>query len=200
MKIIEFFRPRRNGGSTLHRKVVIREQLTEILLLIPAFGTMMLTYFGISVTMLETGATVVQKGQALTFAIAVGIFAWLGWFYLFGLIYRLTGMRLAATLLAGTISVGTLAAIDAPFNMLAIAGGSAVQMSLSDTTAVYEEKTSSASRATRNSTSSCATPSRLVARGSSASTSASRTRPRASSSRRSLPPRASSSASRTGDR
>ena len=140
MKIIQLFRPRRNGGSTLHRKVVIRERLTEILLLIPAFGTMMLTYFGISVTMLETGATVVQKGQALTFAIAVGIFAWLGWFFLFGLIYRLTGARLAATLIAGTISVGTLAAIDAPFNMLAIAGGSAVQMSLSDTTAVYEEK------------------------------------------------------------
>lgn len=141
MNVLPFFRRQpRYPRNELHRKVVIRERLTEILLLIPAFGTMMLTYFGISVTMLETGATVVQKGQALTFAIAIGVFAWLGWFFLFGLIYRLTGARLAATLIAGTISVGTLAAIDAPFNMLAIAGGSAVQMSLSDTTAVYEEK------------------------------------------------------------
>lgn len=131
---------RQQDRSELSIKALFRERLTEILLVIPALGTTMLTFYGISVTMEETGATIVQKGQALAFSITIGIFAWLGWFYLFGLIYRLSGRRLAAALSAATVYVGTLAAIDAPFNMLALAGGAAVQMSLADTAATYETK------------------------------------------------------------
>lgn len=133
-------RPRMTNRAVLYVKTVFREHLTEILLLIPAIATTMLTYYGISVPMGETGATVVQKGQALAFSISIGIFAWLGWFYSFGLLYRLRGSRLASALAAVVVYVGVLAAIDAPFNMMAIAGGSAVQMSIGDTAGSYEIK------------------------------------------------------------
>jgi hypothetical protein len=126
--------------ASLRRKVGFREHMTEILLMIPSLGTMMLTYYGISVTMEETGATLVQKGQALAFSLCIGVFAWLGWFFAFGLIYHLRGRRLASALSALVVFVGTLAAIDAPFNMMALSGGTAVQMSLADTTSAYEEK------------------------------------------------------------
>lgn len=124
----------------LRGRTVLREHLTEILLMPPSCATMMLTYYGLSVTMGETGATFVQKGQALAVALSIGVFAWLGWFYLFGLIYRLRGTRLAVALSAASLYVGTLAAIDAPFNMMAIAGGTAVQMSLDDVTASAERR------------------------------------------------------------
>jgi hypothetical protein len=124
----------------LFQRLTVRELLTAILLMIPSAATTMLTYFGVSVPMAELGGTVVDKGQALAFSLTIGVFAWLGWFYLFGLLYWLKGRRLGASLAAGVFFVTTLAAIDAPFNMLALGGGPAVQMSLVDTTRHYETR------------------------------------------------------------
>lgn len=134
----------RSGATRLHveptlaDKIAQREHLTAILLTIPSAGIAVLTYYGVSLPLTETGSTIVQKGQAVGFALTLGVLAWLGWFYLFGLIYRLTGARLRGALIAGGVMIGTIAAIDAPFNMLALAGGPAAQMSLVDMAHAYE--------------------------------------------------------------
>jgi hypothetical protein len=124
--------------AVLFRKVTLRETLTGILLLIPATSSAMLTYYGISIPLTEQGGTVVAKGQALAFAITMATFSWLGWFYLFGLIYSMRKLRLTAGLVAGSVLIGTFSFIDAPFNMLALGGGSAVQLTLVDTAEYYE--------------------------------------------------------------
>lgn len=131
---------RKSHASILSRKVTFRETLTAILLMIPSTATVMLTYYGVSVPMTELGGDIVQKGQALAFALTIGIFAYLTWLYLFGLLYRMRRMRLTTALVAGVISVISIALIDAPFNMLALGGGSAVQMTLVDTTDAYESR------------------------------------------------------------
>lgn len=129
----------RSNRNVLSRKVSYREVLTGILLMIPSAATTMLTFYGVSEPLAEQGGDIVQKGQALAFSLTIGVFSWLGWFYLFGLIYRLRGRRLAAALAAGTFFISLVALIDAPFNMLALGGGSAVQMTIVDTTRAYEE-------------------------------------------------------------
>lgn len=129
---------RRTESNLLTRKVGFREALTAILLMIPSAATMMLTYYGVSGPLAEQGGGVVQQGQALAFAMTIGIFSWLGWFYLFGLLYRLHGKRLFTSMVAGTFFIFSIAAIDAPFNMLALGGGSAVQMTIADTAEYYE--------------------------------------------------------------
>lgn len=121
-------------------KVTFREVLTAILLMVPSAATTMLTYYGVSLPLSEQGGTILEKGQALAFAGTVGTFSWLGWFYLYGLLYRLRGKRLVASLVAGSIFVGSITAIDAPFNMLALGGGSAVQLTLVDTAVHYEAR------------------------------------------------------------
>lgn len=126
--------------SVLHTKYTFREVLAAILLMIPSAGTMLLTYFGISMSLGETGTGVVEKGLALAFSLSIGIFAWIGWFYLFGLLYHLKGTRLASSIAAGIIYISTLAAIDAPFNMLALSGAAATQISLVDTADSYESR------------------------------------------------------------
>ena len=126
--------------SVLGSKITSREILTSILLMIPAVATTMLTYFGVSEPLPEQGGTIVEKGQALGFAVTVGIFAWLGWFYLFGVLYYLTGPRLRSALLAGVVYILSVAAIDAPFNMLALGGGTAVQLTIADTADHYEAR------------------------------------------------------------
>lgn len=126
-------------ANILIRKVGYREVLTAILLMIPSAATTMLTYYGVSEPMSEQGGGIVQKGQALAFAVTIGVFSWLGWFYLFGLLYRLHGQRLRMALAAGTFFVASIAAIDAPFNMLALGGGTAVQMTLLDSAESYED-------------------------------------------------------------
>lgn len=126
--------------TLLLAKVTQREVMTGILLLIPAVATTMLTYFGTAVPLEEQGGGIVSKGQALAFAITIGIFSWLGWFYGFGILYRLSGIRLRAALTAGIIYLAMIVAIDSPFNMIALAGGSAVQMSISDTAVYYETR------------------------------------------------------------
>lgn len=133
-------------APTLFRKVTFRESLTSILLAIPSAATTMLTYYGVSGPLEEVGGTFVQKAQALGFAITIGVYAWLTWSYLFGLTYRLSGRQLRNALIAGGVMVSAIAAIDAPFNMLALAGDRATQMSLVDVTGRYEEQRSSASR------------------------------------------------------
>jgi len=127
-------------GQTLFNKVTFREGLTGILLMIPAASSTMLTYYGISVPLTEQGGTMIAKGQALAFAITMGTFSWLGWFYLFGLLYRMRKFRLTAAMMAGIVYVSTFSFIDAPFNMLALGGGSGVQMTLVDTATHYEER------------------------------------------------------------
>lgn len=127
-------------GKTLFGKVSFRETLTGILLMIPAASSAMLTYYGISGSLTEQGGTIVAKGQALAFALTMGTFSWLGWFYLFGLLYRMRKLRLTSALLAGIIYVGTFSFIDAPFNMLALGGGSGVQLTLVDTAEYYEDR------------------------------------------------------------
>lgn len=129
---------RHTESNLLTRKVGFREVLTAILLMIPSAATMMLTYYGVSGPLAEQGGGVVQQGQALAFAMTIGIFSWLGWFYLFGLLYRLHGKRLLTSLAAGTFFIFSIAAIDAPFNMLALGGGSAVQMTIADTAEYFE--------------------------------------------------------------
>ena len=126
--------------SVLGSKITSREILTSILLMIPAVATTMLTYFGVSEPLSEQGGTIVEKGQALGFAVTVGIFAWLGWFYLFGVLYYLTGPRLRSALLAGVVYILSVAAIDAPFNMLALGGDTAVQLTIADTADHYEAR------------------------------------------------------------
>lgn len=115
-----------------------REVQTTILLACASAGTVMLTYFGVSGPMTEAGDGVVHKGQALAFAFTIGIFSFLGWEYTFKIVHRLRGRRLAAALMACTIYIGGIAAIDAPFNMLALGGDQAVQYSLVDTLQSYE--------------------------------------------------------------
>jgi hypothetical protein len=108
--------------------------------MISSAGTTVLTYYGVSGPLTETGSTIIQKGQAVGFALTIGVFIWLAWYYLFGLIHRLEGKQLRNALIAGAMMVGTIAAIDAPFNMLALAGGPAAQMSLVDVAHVYEQR------------------------------------------------------------
>lgn len=124
--------------KVLAGKITFRETITGILLMIPAASTTMLTYFGVSIPLTEQGGDIIAKGQALAFAITIGTFSWLGWFYLFGLIYRMRKLRLTSTLMAGIVYVGVLAAVDMPFNTLALAGGSGVQLTMVDTARYYE--------------------------------------------------------------
>lgn len=139
--------------QVLSEKVANKECYTSILLAIPSAGSMLLTYYGVSVPLMESGATLIQKGQALAFAATVGLYSWITWNYLFGLVYRLSGRQLRTALLAGGIMVSLMAGIDAPFNMLALSGSRASQMSLVDVAKAYEgrgaatvERTTIASR------------------------------------------------------
>lgn len=127
-------------SSPLDERIQFVERLTAILLMIPSAGSAVLTYYGVAGPLTETGSTAIQKGQAVGFALAIGVFIWLGWFYLFGLIHRLDGARLRLALLAGGVMVGAIAVIDAPFNMLALAGGPAAQMSLVTMAHGYEQR------------------------------------------------------------
>lgn len=119
--------------------VDFNELKATILLVIASAGTAMLTYFGVSVPMSELGGGLLQKGQSLAFAITIGVFSYLGWMYSYSVLPYLRGWRLfggAAALLA---YVSIIACIDAPFNMVALGGGTGVQMSL-DTTAKHHEQ------------------------------------------------------------
>ncbi len=127
-------------GSVLHQKIAYRELLTAILLMIPSAGAMMLTYFGVLGSLGETGNGHTEKGQALIFSLSIGVFAWLGWFYLYGVLMYLRGWLLTAALAAGIFYVGLLSAIDAPMNMMALAGATATKISLVATADAYEER------------------------------------------------------------
>lgn len=126
--------------SALEELISFSERLTAILLMIPSAGAAVLTYYGVAGPLTETGSTAIQKGQAVGFALAIGVFIWLAWFYLFGLIHRLEGRELRNALIAGGLMVGSIALIDAPFNMLALAGGPAAQMSLVSMAHSYEQR------------------------------------------------------------
>lgn len=72
--IHRWLRSKRSNSSILFKKVTFREMLTGILLMIPSTATVMLTYYGVSVPLTELGGDIVQKGQALAFAITIGVF------------------------------------------------------------------------------------------------------------------------------
>lgn len=131
-------RARPTRSETIAERVAERETITTILLTVASAGTVMLTYFGVAGPMSEQGAGLIQKGEALAFAVVIGIFSWLGWHYLFGLAPQLKGARLAAAIAAAALYIGGIAGVDAQFNMLALGGDHAVQLSLADTTRAYE--------------------------------------------------------------
>lgn len=128
---------RKEPGFT-RQNIGSRETLTTILLTVISATSVMLTYFGVSNGFSEQGATLVQKGQSLAFALSFGVLSWLGWYYLFGLVFRLTGKRLMVGLTTAFVYISSVAAVDAPFNMEALGGGQAVQFSLVDTAKHYE--------------------------------------------------------------
>lgn len=115
-----------------------RELIAAILLIVPSAAAMLLTYRGTLMLMAEHGEGLMQKGEALIFALAMGVLVFLGWAYLFAMVHWLRGRRLAGALAAGGIYVTIVASVDAPFNMLSLGGGAAVQMSLVDTATAYE--------------------------------------------------------------
>lgn len=123
----------------LGKRILVREIITAILLMIASAGTMLLTYSGVSMPLSESGAGIIPKGHALSFSILIGVLSWLGWSYIFGILHWLTGKRLALALSAGAIYVLFIAAIDAQFNMLALAGSQGVQRSLVATADSYEQ-------------------------------------------------------------
>lgn len=116
------------------------EAMGTILLLIASAATLMLTYFGVSEPLSEQGGGLVAKGQALVFATTIGVFSALGWVYSNSILPRLSGRRLWAAIIAGVSYLAIIACIDAPFNMQALGGGAAMQMSLTNTVAHYEER------------------------------------------------------------
>lgn len=130
----------------LFRRLAHSEKLTATLLLVPAAGSFLLTYLGVADGMSEGGETIAIRATAILFAASVGILSWLIWFFLFIFAPRLRGRRLAVTLSSGFLFSGALAGIDAPFIMVAIAGDHAVQMSLVEISAAYEQRTREALR------------------------------------------------------
>lgn len=140
--------PRRRPGKAaeLVRRILDREHLTDILLIVPSCGTMLLTYLGIAEGMAEGGAGAFQKAQAVLFSASIGISIWVVWHWLFGLARFLAGQNLRVVLTAGGISVVGFAVVDAPFNMQGLAGSLAVQLSIADTASSYDARSDSASR------------------------------------------------------
>lgn len=132
----------------LSRRVGHRDTLTGVLLMIPSVATTSLTYFGISEPLQEAGLGLVSKGQALAFAVTIGVFSWLGWFYAFGLLYRLHGPRLRQALLAACSFLAMIVLIDAPFNMAALGGSTGVQLSIAKTAKHYETRKNTVFRET----------------------------------------------------
>lgn len=124
----------------LKRRLESHEGVTAILSLILSGTTVLLTAKGAAIPMSETGGGAIDRAEALVFAIGVGTASFLGYLWGFGVVTRLTGKRLAAGAAITATYLSAIAAIDAPFNMLALAGGSAVQMSLIETTACYETR------------------------------------------------------------
>jgi len=141
-----WIRPR--GGSApkpipeLKRRLEAHEVVTAILSLVLSGTTVLLTTKGAAIPMSETGAGAIERAEALVFALGVGTASFLGYLWGFGILTRLTGKRLAAGVLVIGIYISGVALIDAPFNMLALAGGSAVQMSLVDIVSCQEARRS----------------------------------------------------------
>lgn len=121
-------------------RVEMRETITVILSFVAAASTVALTYNGVSDGLAEGGATTKSKIEAAMFASAIGTMCVLANYHMFGLIDRLRGRYLSVSMLGGIAMLACIAAIDAPFNMRGLAGGSAVRMSIEDTAQFYEEQ------------------------------------------------------------
>lgn len=129
--------PPTRRGSILSR-LHLREIVTTILSLVPASATVLLTYSGISDGLAEGGATITSKTKAAIFSLSIGVLCFLVNLHFFGLIDRLRGRYLALSMAGGITLLAAIAAIDAPFNMRGLAGGTAVRMSIEDTGSFYE--------------------------------------------------------------
>lgn len=121
-------------------RVEMRETITVILSLVAASSTVALTYNGISDGLAEAGATLKSKIEAVLVSSAIGTMCVLANYHMFGLIDRLRGRYLSTSMLGGVAMLACISAIDAPFNMRGLAGGSAVRNSIEDTAQFYEEQ------------------------------------------------------------
>ncbi|MFA5952587.1 MAG: hypothetical protein WC807_20170 [Hyphomicrobium sp.] len=121
-------------------RVEMRETITVILSLVAACSTVALTYNGVADGLAEAGATTKAKIEAVLFSSAIGAMCVLANYHMFGLIDRLRGRYLSTAMLGGVAMLACIAAIDAPFNMRGLAGGSATRMSIEDTAQFYEEQ------------------------------------------------------------
>jgi len=119
-----------------------QETLITTFLTVVSGGIFVLTYSGISMPMTENRAGLIEKGHALSFSLVIAVLSFVGWSAAFSILPQLTGRRLAAGLTAALLFVGSIAAIDAQYNVLGLGGPAAVQLSLIDTARHYEERRS----------------------------------------------------------
>lgn len=132
--------PPRTRAEIILSRVEMRETITVILSLVAACSTVALTYNGVSDGLAEAGATTKAKIEAVLFSSAIGCMCVLANYHMFGLIDRLRGRCLSTSMLGSVAMLACIAAIDAPFNMRGLAGGSAARMSIEDTAQFYEEQ------------------------------------------------------------
>lgn len=132
--------PQPTRAGDLLSRLHLREIITAILSLIPASATVLLTYSGVSDGLAEAGATLTNKTEAALFSFGIGTLCFLVNFHLFGLVDRLRGRYLTGSMIGGIALLVAIAAIDAPFNMRGLAGGTAVRMSIEDTAAFCEDR------------------------------------------------------------
>ena len=121
-------------------KVARTEAKSHLGLLVVSSAIFLLGYKGLTTSIGEGGLSFFAKGEAAVVAFAIAVIAQLGWAYLFKIVPVLKGRFLAAALFAVTLFLSAIIAIDARFNMLAMAGDSAVQMDFVGTNAAYEER------------------------------------------------------------
>lgn len=132
--------PRPTRAGDLLSRLHLREIITAILSLIPASATVLLTYSGVSDGLAEAGATLTTKTEAALFSFGIGTLCFLVNFHLFGLVDRLRGRYLTKSMIGGIALLVAIAAIDAPFHMRGLAGGTAVRMSIEGTAAFCEDQ------------------------------------------------------------
>lgn len=124
--------------------ISLRETVSFILLLIVSGSTVLLTFAGVLDGLAETGTSFMRQIEAGYTAIAIGVLSGLGWFFLFGLVDKLHGRYLAGGATAGFLFILLIAAIDASYNMVGLAGGTASQLSMLKTAEVYQDQVAAA--------------------------------------------------------
>lgn len=127
-------------SEALARRAGFLEKLSEILLMVASATTALLTYAGVVDGMSESGATLIKKGEAVLFAVTVGVLSFLGWKFLFSLVSWLHGRYLGVGALAAIAFLGCIAAIDTNFNVIGLAGPTAERKSIERMVGYYQQK------------------------------------------------------------